>query len=119
MPPHLGAFSPHSSTPGARPGPISAASPVWEGADAERRKAKHRGTAPGLGASRAERGCAPSGAPLLNLDPSHIRCTDPAQVGEIGRAGPLSSTGEWFVRQKTIDGYTQIFAIDDPDHDFG
>jgi hypothetical protein len=26
--------------------------------------------------------------------------------------------GEWCVRQKTIDGYTQIFAIDDPLRDF-
>ncbi len=56
--------------------------------------------------------------PLCNLDPSHIRVPNTSHVGEIDREAPRWSDGEWCVRQKTMDGYTQIFAIDDPDRDF-
>jgi hypothetical protein len=118
MPPHLGAVSPCDSTPGAHPGSIPLVSPKWEGADAERRRRKLIGSGAGLGAQRAERVGPRSGSPLLNLDPSHIRVPSTPQLGEIDRAAPQWSQGEWCVRQKTIDGYTQIFAIDDPDHDF-
>jgi hypothetical protein len=118
MPQDLGQFSPHSSIPGARPGTIPLVSPKWEGADAERRRRKLIGPGAGLGAQRAERVAPRSGSPLLNLDPSHIRVPNPPDVGEIDREAPQWSDGEWCVRQKTVDGYTQIFAIDDPDRDF-
>lgn len=118
MPPHLGAFTQRQSTPGAHPGPIPFVSPKWEGSDAERRRDKLRAREAGIVAQRAERAAPRSGVPLLNLDPSHIRVPNTPQAGEIDRAAPQWSSGEWCVRQKTVDGYTQIFAIDDPDGDF-
>jgi hypothetical protein len=58
------------------------------------------------------------GGPLLSLDPSYIRCLNSAPDPEIGVLGVEKGDGEWLVRQKTIGGYTEIFAIDDPEKDF-
>jgi hypothetical protein len=118
MSPHLGAFSSRNSTHGANPGAISAELPKWRGADQEWRTAKW-GAAEPASAQSGEQPRASDPAPLCSLDPSYIRCTNPAESGEIDREAPQLGDGEWCVRQKTIDGYTQIFAIDDPERDFG
>jgi hypothetical protein len=61
-------------------------------------------------------------APLLSLDRSYIRCPNSRSDGQIGVLTPEKrgekGPGEWAVRQKTINGYTEIFAIDDPERDF-
>src|ERR1700675_1472397 len=118
MPPQLGAFSPRDSIPGVHPGHIPVVSSKWQGADQERRTERLIRSAEPASA-RSERSESRSGpAPLCNLDLSNIRCTAPPSAAEIDQEVPLLGGGEWFVRQKTIDGYTQLFAIDDPDGDF-
>jgi hypothetical protein len=89
--------------------------PKWLGADQESRNVRTLGSRPRGEGSRSE---PPRPAPLLSLDRSYIRCPNSHPSGEIDSLGLHMGEGEWLVRQKTIDGYTQIFAIDDPESDF-
>jgi hypothetical protein len=108
-------FQPKTDSSALSIGGPAVACPKWLGADQERRSVRALGSRPRGEGSRSE---PPRPAPLLNLDRSYIRCPNSQSDGQIGLLAPEKGHGEWLVRQKTINGYTEMFAIDDPDRDF-
>lgn len=59
----------------------------------------------------------PGAGGALNLDLSYIRCTGTPLRPEIALQGAQTGGGSWHVQQKTVDGYSEFVAIEDPEGD--